>query len=110
MGYNGNNRKLKSDMFPKKKFSKKELDFGIGLLLAPIGLIGDLLEDLPIPNVVYAIGYIFVSLVFNSLLIGCFNFAIDAWDSTFGSIFIFLIIIPIAIWGSSCILHNIIYY
>ena len=50
MGYNGNNRKLRSDMFPKKKLrkiNKKDIDFGLGLLSAPIALFLMLVEISP---------------------------------------------------------------
>ena len=50
MGYNGNNRKLRSDMFPKKKLrkiNKKDIDFGLGLLSAPIALFLLLVEISP---------------------------------------------------------------
>ena len=110
MGYNGNNRKLRSDMFPKRETKRMTRLFSGLFANTTSPLLTSLSSSLlslgtneifmNLPNVVYAIAYILVSIVFNSLLIGCIDLAIEIWDSVFGFVSIVLFIIPVAIWGA----------
>lgn len=112
MGYNGNNRKLKDCTRNKRNQARITKGFS-GLfanLFSPLisGTVSSLftLEEDKIfqnlPSIVYAVVYIACSIIFHPFIMGCLEFAIEAWDSIF-FIFSIIIIVPLFFWGASVV-------
>lgn len=103
MGYNGNNRKLKSDMFPKRSISKKDLGLILSPLLVPLLIASDIKdniskEEISDASVTSLDGVIFCSIFASIILAPGVLIAIFSY-STFWRVFgIVLTIIFFPIW------------
>ena len=113
MGYNGNNRKLKDCTQHKRDDARitKGLSGIFACLLTPLisGSVSSLFTlgkhkiFQNLPNVVYAVVYIAASILFHPFIMGCLDFAIEAWDSIFSILSFILFLVPLLFWGSSIV-------
>ena len=110
MGYNGNNRRFRSDMFSKRDSKRMgNLVSGIlaGLICAPFAIIDSLpnsvdVEDVKPVSKTTAVILIIVGVALAPLFIPLILFALEWFDFPFVGIFVFfaLVFIPFIVWGS----------
>lgn len=103
MGYNGNNRKLKTDMFPKRSISKKDLGLVLSPLLVPLLIASDAKkniskEEISKSSVTSIVGVVFCSIFSAVILIPGTAIIINSFTSFWTIFGVILTIICFLIW------------